>query len=97
MRQTVGEVENSRRRLLAEELYGLSLSLEIPITTLVIPWLTEGDPEVRLPSGLILTFSSQFRIQNVPASAPPYLWEGNTLRYGDAAIHEHVTGTVPPK
>jgi transcriptional regulator with XRE-family HTH domain len=89
VRQTVGEVENGQRRVLAEELYGLAMSLEIPVPLLVVPWIGEGAPEVRLPSGLVLRFSSQFRAQNILSSEPPFLWEGNSLRYGDTAVTEH--------
>ncbi len=88
-RQTVGDIVNGKRQLRAGELYGVSVALEIPVTTLVIPWADEGPmPEVGLPSGLVLTFSAQFRISNVPAF--PIMWEGNALKIeGTARVHEH--------
>ena len=96
-RQTVSEVVNGNRRVLAEELYGLAVSLELPVPLLVLPWVTDGPPEVRLPSGLVLTFSTQFRAQNIPVSEPPYLWEGNSLRFKDTPVHEHnVVGSPHP-
>lgn len=82
IRQTVGDVQTGRRSLRAGELYGLSLALEIPITTLVVPWADAGEPSVRLPSGLILDFTTQFRIRNVPWA--PIMWDGNSPRFNDA-------------
>jgi transcriptional regulator with XRE-family HTH domain len=83
VRQTVGEIENGNRRVTAAELYGLAIALEIPVTLLVVPWADEGSPTVRLPSGLVLEFSVQFRAHNVPASA--VLWEGDVPRFDDTA------------
>ncbi len=88
-RQTVGDIEAGKRQLRAGELYGVSLALEIPVTTLVIPWADEGPmPEVVLPSGLILTFSAQFRVSNVPRF--PIMWEGNIPKFENTdSIREH--------
>jgi hypothetical protein len=79
-------VQSGRRRLRASELYGLALALEIPITTLVVPWADVNETSVRLPSGLILDFTTQFRIRNVPWA--PILWEGNTPKF-EAAERVH--------
>ena len=89
-RQTVGDIETGKRQLRAGELYAISMALEIPVTTLVIPWADEGPlPEVVLPSGLILTFSAQFRISDVPAF--PVMWENNKPKFESTdRIHEHV-------
>jgi len=91
-RQTVGDIMNGKRQLRAGELHGVSVALEIPVTTLVIPWADEGPmPEIVLPSGLVLTFSAQFRISNVPAF--PVMWDGNKPKFTNTdAIHEHAGG-----
>lgn len=94
-RQTVSEVVNGNRRVLAEELYGLSMSLELPLALLLYPWAGEDAPEVRLPSGLVLTFSMQFRARSIPAAQPPYLWEGNSLRFKDNPVREHAAFDSP--
>ncbi len=88
-RQTVGDLLNGKRQLRAGELYAVAIALEIPVTTLVIPWADEGPmPEVVLPSGIVLTFSAQFRVTDVPAF--PIMWEGNVPKFAASdAIHEH--------
>lgn len=50
VRQTVGEVENNRRRLTAEELLGLAICLETSVPRLMAPlW---EDKWVELPNGM---------------------------------------------
>jgi len=92
VRQTVGEVEKGRRRVDIGELYGIALALDLPIATLVLPWADEGEPTVRLPSGLVLEFSLQFKIRSVPWA--PILWDGNTLK-GPGPVHEHASSLSP--
>ncbi len=72
-RQTVTEVVEGRRRLLAAELYPLSLALEMPLPALVMPWTEAGPTEIGLPSGVRLRYLVETR------TAGPYetLWEGN--------------------
>jgi transcriptional regulator with XRE-family HTH domain len=94
-RQIVSEVVNRNRGVRAEELYGLSMSLELPLALLLYPWAGDGAPEVRLPSGLALTFSMQFAAQSIPSAEPPFLWEGNSLRFKDAPVHEHAAFDSP--
>jgi len=53
VRQTVGEVENNRRRLTAEEVLALSIALETSIPALLPP--VDGDTVVVLPSGAELS------------------------------------------
>jgi hypothetical protein len=95
-RQTVGDIVNGKRQLRAGELYGVAVALEIPVTTLVIPWADEGPmPEVGLPSGLVLIFSAQFRISNVPAF--PIMWDGNKPKFESTdTLHEHASLTRHP-
>ena len=49
VRQTVGEVENNRRRLSAEEIYGLAEALEVSIPVLMTP--SDPDGFVVFPNG----------------------------------------------
>jgi transcriptional regulator with XRE-family HTH domain len=50
VRQTVGEVENGRRRLTAEEVFALSVALETSIPALMAP--VDDDRAIVFPSGL---------------------------------------------
>jgi transcriptional regulator with XRE-family HTH domain len=52
VRQTVGEVENNRRRLSAEEVFGLSVALETSIPMLMAPVDVDHDKTVDFPAGL---------------------------------------------
>jgi transcriptional regulator with XRE-family HTH domain len=54
VRQTVARVEGGKRRLTAEEMFGLALALETRITSLLEPVRDEGP--VGLPSGDELLF-----------------------------------------
>jgi transcriptional regulator with XRE-family HTH domain len=93
IRQTVGDVLSGRRSLRAAELYPLSLALELPITTLVVPWADAGETSVRLASGLILDFTTQFRIGNVPWA--PVMWDGNKPKFEvSARVHTMEQSTV---
>lgn len=56
VRQTVGEVENDRRRLTGEEIFGIALALDTTVERLMTPlW---GDEQVELPSGVVLPWQS---------------------------------------
>jgi 8-oxo-dGTP pyrophosphatase MutT (NUDIX family) len=55
VRQTVGEVENNRRRLTAGEIIGLAACLDTTVHNLMSPLLQDGP--VEFPSGASLTFS----------------------------------------
>jgi transcriptional regulator with XRE-family HTH domain len=56
VRQTVGEAENSRRRLTVEETFALALALDTTVERLMMPqpWADEEADEkpVKLPSGI---------------------------------------------
>jgi len=56
VRQTVGEIENNRRRLTAEEVLGLAICLETTMLRLLTPLWTEE--EVELPGGISLPQAS---------------------------------------
>jgi hypothetical protein len=90
IRQTVGDVLSGRRSLRAAELYGVAVALDIPITTLVVPWADSVSAGVTLPSGVILEFSTQFQIRDVPSAAimwtgnKPQFARGDTLAYREA-------------
>jgi transcriptional regulator with XRE-family HTH domain len=56
VRQTVGEVENTRRRLTGEEIFGIALALDTTVDRLMTPlW---GNEPVQLPSGVTLPWQS---------------------------------------
>ena len=74
IRQTVGDVQTGRRSLRAAELYGLSVSLEVSIATLMAPQPDE-DERVVLPSG-----------RSMPAASVRRSARGQTrgaVRWGD--------------
>ena len=74
VRQTVGEVENNRRRLTAEEILGLAISLETTIQRLLTP--LDEDKWVQVPSGLHLDIN--FVAQLVAGANTGYIqWHGN--------------------
>jgi len=60
VRQTVGEVENNRRRLSAEEIYGLAEALEVSIPVLMGP--SDPDGFVAFPNGKYIHSSSLERL-----------------------------------
>lgn len=49
LHQTVGNVEKGKRRVTADEIFGLSYALETSVAALMMP--TEDDKGVELPSG----------------------------------------------
>jgi transcriptional regulator with XRE-family HTH domain len=77
-RQTVTEVVEGNRRILAVELYPLSFALEMPLPALVMPWTEAGPAEIELPSGVRVRYSV------VTRAASPYgaLWDGNRPKIG---------------
>jgi transcriptional regulator with XRE-family HTH domain len=58
--QTVASVEKGRRRVTAEEIFGLALALETTMPTLLRP--TDPDVDVVLPSGVSLAAVSVLRL-----------------------------------
>jgi len=85
VRQTVGEVENGRRRLTAEEVFGLSVALETSIPVLMAPVDVDDDKTVVFPSGLeISAMAVKMLTQgltNVGAT-----WHGNKLVLNAPAV-----------
>lgn len=77
-RQTVAEVVDGRRRILAAELYPLSFALEMPLPALVMPWTEAGPAEFELPSGVRLRYVVETR----PQRSYEALWDGNTPKIG---------------
>jgi transcriptional regulator with XRE-family HTH domain len=80
--QTVGAVERGERRLAADELLGLSVALETPMSVLV--YRSPQDEElVSLPSGLRVALPEARRRPDEPASL---LWDGDDapkITYGE--------------
>jgi transcriptional regulator with XRE-family HTH domain len=77
-RQTVAEVIEGRRRILAAELYPLSFALEMPLPALVMPWTEAGPAEIELPSGVRLRYFVETRA----AGSYGNLWNGNIPKIG---------------
>jgi transcriptional regulator with XRE-family HTH domain len=83
VRQTVGEVENGRRRLSADEVLGLGACLETTVEQLMSPRKT--DPPVELPSGEILaSIQVMGLISDTYRGSTDYTtrWAGNTFENG---------------
>lgn len=96
VRQTVARAENGKRRLTAEEVFGLAIALEVSVMTLMEP--VRDDGRVGLPSGAELPFGTVHElfwggtdfgvkwdgsVPLVPADDPPRGW---TRNYPDIAI-----------
>jgi hypothetical protein len=81
VRQTVGDVVNGRRRLLAEEVFGLAYCLETSISALLSP--TDDDKRMQFPSGSSIEASSVARsLRGVNDGSVE--WDGDVLaRIGD--------------
>lgn len=77
-RQTVAEVIEGNRRILAAELYPLAFALEMPLPALVMPWTEGGPAEIKLPGGLGLRYLAETRA----ARSYKELWDGNTPKVG---------------
>jgi transcriptional regulator with XRE-family HTH domain len=77
VRQTVGEVESNRRRLTAEELYGLAEALEVSIPQLMTP--PDPDGEVRLPGGISIGAVSVERLAGRGVNDRSILWDGTNV------------------
>jgi hypothetical protein len=73
-RQTMGNVERGERRLLAEELHGLSRALGISLQALIAP--SPEDKTVEFPSGESIAVAS---VQQSAAGIPDdaVSWDGN--------------------
>jgi transcriptional regulator with XRE-family HTH domain len=88
VRQTVGEVENNRRRLTAEEVLGVAACLDTTIEQLMSPPDRPGSP-VELPSGAML-MPGQVRALVSDTYNGPYnrsiRWSGNTFEQAPESI-----------
>lgn len=71
-RQTLGKVERGERRLFADELFALSLALEVDLQTLLLP--TGEDRRLKLPSGHVFLIPG--RSWEHEPSVPGF-WDGN--------------------
>jgi len=93
VRQTVGEVENDRRRLTAEEVLGLAIALETTVARLMSPlW---EDEWVLLPAGMSLRVGAVITLvtgelsaaDSIPTSRE-FRWHGNALARSIVPPHE---------
>lgn len=79
IRQTVSSTTRGKRRLVAEELLGLSVALEVSVMSLLLP-SADDPPVVTLPAGQLVALQRQ-------AFAPPalesaqLLWDGNKPKF----------------
>jgi hypothetical protein len=78
--QTVGEVENARRRVTVDEILCLALTLETSVAALMEP--TSDDRTIALPSGRrILGASVQASVRHVNDGR--IKWDGDVPRFGE--------------
>jgi 8-oxo-dGTP pyrophosphatase MutT (NUDIX family) len=77
VRQTVGEVENNRRRLSAAEVIGLAVALEVTIPQLMAP--SDPDGAVEFPNGLAIGAVSVERLAGRGRNDHSVRWNGNEL------------------
>jgi transcriptional regulator with XRE-family HTH domain len=96
--QTVGSVERGSRRVTAEEILGLAISLTTSISTLMTPKTTRD--ALALPSGITLTMNAAGALAlGEPSNA---IWHGNILALGKAAdwieedSHPRISYGAPP-
>lgn len=89
VRQTVARVEGGKRRLTAEEVFGLALALETRVTALIEP--VQDDGPVELPSGAELPFLSAHEliwggVHNV------VIWDGDVPEFPDTFAQSRSEG-----
>jgi 8-oxo-dGTP diphosphatase len=97
VRQTVGEIENNRRRVSTDELIGLSYALETEVGNLLLP----APGEVRLaalPAGQLVILPLQHEMPDGMGGS--VLWDGNRPKFSapqtTAAQRAAVTRLPPP-
>lgn len=83
--QTVGEVENGRRRVTAEEILGLAAALETSVGRIMSP-LNE-DRHLKLPSGQTIP-GAMVRDPMGFARDNSITWEGNVPGFGTPSLPE---------
>jgi transcriptional regulator with XRE-family HTH domain len=78
VRQTVGEIENNRRRVSSDELIGLSYALETEVGNLLLP--APGEMRLAtLPAGHPVILPLQHEMPGGMGGS--VLWEGNKPRF----------------
>jgi transcriptional regulator with XRE-family HTH domain len=81
-RQTVGKIERGERRVLADELLGLALTLETSIGALMAP--SHDDKQIALPSGVsVLEATVRYSIRY--RNDGSVRWEGDTPHFIEPA------------
>jgi transcriptional regulator with XRE-family HTH domain len=90
VRQTVAEIEASRRRVLAAELIGLSFALETDVANLLLP--APGEARLAtMPAGQLVSLPLQHEVKLTGEIAESVLWEGNKPKFSaprDAESHD---------
>jgi 8-oxo-dGTP pyrophosphatase MutT (NUDIX family)/transcriptional regulator with XRE-family HTH domain len=88
VRQTVGEIENGRRRVSSDELIGLSYALETDVGNLLLP--APGEVRIAaLPAGHLVILPLQHEMPDGMGAS--VLWDGNRPRFNTAG------GTSPAR
>lgn len=78
VRQTVGEIENNRRRVSTDELIGLSYALETEVGNLLLP--APGEVRLtKLPKGQIVILPLQHEMPGGMGGS--VLWDGNKPKF----------------
>lgn len=78
VRQTVGEIENNRRRVITDELVGLSYALETEVGNLLLP--APGDVRLAaLPAGQLVIMPLQHEMPGGMGGS--VLWDGNKPKF----------------
>lgn len=84
-RQTLSRIEQGQRKLLAEEILGLSLALEIEMANLLLP--VPGEVRlVALPAGQLVILPLQHELPGGVAGS--VLWDGNKPKFAAPAAHD---------
>jgi transcriptional regulator with XRE-family HTH domain len=78
IRQTVSNVEKGKRRLTAEEVFGLSVALDVSVTSLMFPG-PDDDPLVRLRGGQLIAVPVQWALSNAPAGT--VIWDNGKPKF----------------
>jgi transcriptional regulator with XRE-family HTH domain len=78
IRQTVSNVEKGKRRLTAEEVFGLSVALEVSVTSLMFPG-PDDEPLVELRGGQLIAVPVQWALSSAPVGS--VIWDGDKPKF----------------
>jgi transcriptional regulator with XRE-family HTH domain len=78
IRQTVSNVEQGKRRLTAEEVFGLSVALDVSVTSLMFPG-PDDEPLVELRGGQLIAVPVQWALSTAPSGS--VIWDGGKPKF----------------